>query len=172
MLARLDALAGVKVSRTDSSGRFFWLEPKDGVDPASVEALALAALGKGARVLSPEAAAAQLALHGAGDPWLSAREVMTLSFVEGRLLSVRIAGFAATDASLLPEQREAVAEAVRSELFGAMARVHAEGGRKSSGWIYEEWPALAAAAAARCAAAMPADVAARVAEALPSLLRR
>jgi hypothetical protein len=172
VLARLDALAGVKVSRTDSSGRFFWLEPREGVDRGTLEALAVGALGKGTRVLSPEEAAAQLALHGAGDPWLAAREVMTLSFVEGRLLSVRLSGDAAREASLLPGQREAVAEAIRAELFGAMARIHAEGGRTSSGWIYEEWPAIAAAAASRCAGALPAGSAARVAAVLPGLLAR
>jgi hypothetical protein len=53
-----------------------------------------------------------------------------------------------------------------------MARVHAEGGRTSSGWIYEEWPAIAAAAASRCAGAMPAASAARVAAVLPGLLAR
>ncbi len=172
MLARLDSLPGVKVSRTDSSGRFFWLELREGVDETTVASLGTGALGAGARVLSPEQAAAQLALRGAGDPWLAGREVMTLSFVEGRLLSVRVAGEAARKASLPPALRERVAEAVRAELFGAMARVHAEGGRKTSGWIYEEWPVLAAAAAARCAREMPGDVAARVREALPGLLGR
>jgi hypothetical protein len=172
VLARLDAVPGVEESRVDSSGRFFWIVPRDLVEAGTLAGDVQAVLGKGARRLPPEEAAAQLAAHGAGDPWLAADEVMTLSFVEARLLSVRISGEAARKASLLPDEKEAVAEAVRAALFGAMARVHAEGGRRSSSWIYEEWPALAADAAGRCAETMRPEAAARVAEVLPGLLAR
>jgi hypothetical protein len=172
VLARVDAVPGVERSRVDSSGRFFWVTPRSGADEDAVAAAVRGVLGQGARLLSPEEAGAQLAARGGGDPWLAADEVMTLSFVEARLLSVRISGEAAIRASLDPGQREFVAEAVRAALFGAMARVHAEGGRRSSGWIHDEWPALAAAAAARCAGAMPEDAAGRLAAVLPSLLPR
>jgi hypothetical protein len=126
VLARLDAVPWVERSRVDSSGRFFWVESRSGSDAAEVTNGVREILGKGARVLSPEEAGAQLAARGAGDPWLAADEVMTLSFVEARLLSVRIAGDAARIAGLDPEHREVIAEAVRAALFGAMARVHAE----------------------------------------------
>ena len=170
MLARLAAIPGVSEARTDSSGRFFWIVPAAGADPDRVRELALAALGKGASVLPPGRAGAQLAARAHGDPWLSAAEVMTLSFVEGRLLSVRVAGEAARRTGATAPQREELAEAIRAELFGAMERVHAEGGRPSSGWIYVEWPALAAAAVARCDPALPPELRARLAEALPGLL--
>ena len=170
MLARLSAVPGVASARSDSSGRFFWVTPVDGADAAGVQERALAALGAGARALSPDRAVAQLAARDRGDPWLSASEVMALSLVEARLLSVRIAGEAARRAGATPAQREELAEALRVELFGAMERVHDEGGRSSSGWIYKEWPALAAAAVARCGEALPAEVRAAVAAALPGLL--
>jgi hypothetical protein len=171
VLARLEAIPGVASARTDSSGRFFWITPAPGARPPEVAERCRAALGASAALLGPAAAAAQLAAHERGDPWLGAGEVMTLSFVEGRLLSVRIAGDAAAESGASAAQREAVAEAVRVELFAALERVHAEGGRKSSGWIDEEWPAIAAAAAARCAPDLPPEVRGRLSAALPDLLR-
>lgn len=172
VLARLDSLPGVAGARVDSSGRFFALALTVGVAPADVLARARDVLGEGARALAADEAEAQLAARRLGDPWLAAGEVMALSFVESRLLAVRLAGELARQAGAGPEQRDAVAEAIRRELFAAMERVHAEGGRRSSGWIYQEWPALAAAAAARCAPALPAPLQARVAELLPGLLAR
>ena len=154
VLARLDAIPGVASARTDASGRFFWLQVEDTADATSVTVLAFGVLGKGVRSLVAAHADAQLAAHRHGDPWLTAAEVMLLSFVESRMLSVRLAGELEHQTGATPEQQE-VAEAIRLELFAAMKRVHSEGGRRSGGWIYDEWPIIAAATVERCAAAMP-----------------
>jgi hypothetical protein len=174
VLARLDALPGVTAARVDSSGRFFWLSVADGADIPGLTALAQGVLEGGAHPLPAARAAAQLEAWRRGDPWLGSREAMTLSFVESRLLSVRIAGEALRNAGAgsAAEHQEELAEGLRSELFAAMERVHAEGGRKTSGWIYQAWPAIAAAALARCAPALPSDLRVRLVEVLPRLLAR
>jgi hypothetical protein len=172
VLARLDTLPGVAAARVDSSGRFFWLAIVEGSDAGAVESLAVNVLGGRARRLPPGRAAAQLEARMHGDPWLGAGEVMTLSFVEARLLAMRLAGDAASRAGLTPEQREDLAEAIRAELFAAMERVHAEGGRKSGGWIYEDWPSIARAALDRCSGPIAPDARRVLAEQLPALLAR
>jgi hypothetical protein len=170
VLARLQALPEVALARTDSSGRFFWIEPSGGVAPADAARAATGVLGARARVLGSDEAQAQLAAHRGGDPWLGAGEVMTLSYVEARLLSVRLSGEARRKVGAGPAEGEALAEAIRAELVAAMERVHAEGGRASSGWIYDEWPAIAAAAVGRCAGVLPPEIRRRVGEVLPGLL--
>ena len=172
VLARLDAIPGVAAARVESSGRFFWIELDAAGDESRVTGLATDVLGQRARVLPAAEADLQLAGRVHGDPWLGADQVMTLSFVESRLLSARIAGKVELRVHSTPEQREAIAEAIRVELFAAMERVHAEGGRSSSGWIYGEWPAIAEAAVARCALAIPEEPLRRLAALLPSLLTR
>lgn len=172
MLARLQALPGIAAARVDSSGRFFWITLAESADAAGAAALALGVLGKGTRVLGAAEAEAQRSAHVLGDPWLGPDEAMTLSFVEARLLSVRIAGEAERRLAASPDQREALAEAIRLELFSAMERIHAEGGRRSSGWIYAEWPTLAAAAVGRCREALDDDLRRGLAELLPGLLAR
>jgi hypothetical protein len=135
-----------------------------------VTGLATDVLGQRARVLPAAEADLQLARRTLGDPWLGAAEVMTLSFVESRLLSVRLAGELARRTGAAPQEQEEIAEAIRIELFAAMERVHAEGGRSSSGWIYREWPAIAEAAVTRCPATLPDERRRRFAELLPGLL--
>ena len=171
VLARLDAIPGV-TARVDSSGRFFWLAVDASADLPGATALAAETLGARASALSGADAEAQLAAHASGDPWLTAREVMMLSYVESRILSVRLASAVQHEVGATAEQREVIAEAVRSALFAAMERVHAEGGRSSSGWIFEEWPLIAAAAAKRCAARIPPPIQHRIDEILPGILTR
>ncbi|HET8725590.1 MAG TPA: hypothetical protein VFM53_15435 [Anaeromyxobacteraceae bacterium] len=170
MLARLDAVPGLAPARVDASGRFFWVAPAGG-DASAAADRAREVLGATARTLSPSEAEAQLAAHVRGDPWLGAAEVMALSYVEGRLLSVRIAGAAARELGAAAPAREAVAEAIRVELFRALERVHAEGGRRSSSWIDAEWPEIARAAAARCRDVLEPERHALLVTLLPSLLR-
>ena len=170
MLARLDAVPGLGPARVDASGRFFWVAPAGG-DPSAAVERAREVLGASARALPPDEAQAQIASHGRGDPWLGAGEVMALSFVEGRLLSVRISGAAARELEVGATSREAIAEAVRTELFRALERVHAEGGRRSSSWIDAEWPAIALAAVERCRGSLAPDALRRLEELLPSMLR-
>jgi hypothetical protein len=170
VLARLDAVPGVAAARSDSSGRFFWIELTPGADRGAAREGAHAVLGAKARPLPPAEAEAQLASRSLGDPWLRAGEVMALSFVEGRLLSVRLSAELGQKTGIPEDRRELVSEAIRVELFAALARVHAEGGRQSSAWIHAEWPAIAAAVGTRCIDALPHEVRQRVAEALPTLL--
>lgn len=149
MLARLDALPGVARSRADASGSYLLLELASGADPAAVEAAALRSLPAGARRLPESEAAEQLAALRRGDPWLSAAEAPSLSYLEARLLSVRIAGDAGRALALPPGDRARLGEAARQELFRAVERVHREGGRESSGWFFEAWPAVAGRIAGR-----------------------
>lgn len=170
VLARLDAVLGVSAARSDSSGRFFWIELASGADAGAAIEGVRALLGPAARPLTPVEAEAQLASRALGDPWLRAGEVMALSFVEGRLLSVRLSGELERRAGMPADRREVVAEAIRVELFAALERVHSEGGRPSSAWIHEEWPAIAAAVGTRCVATLPPEARERFAEVLPTLL--
>jgi hypothetical protein len=172
VLARLDAIPGVAASRTDASGRFFWLALEEGADATQVAALADGALGEASRLLTRAQAEAQLAAHRRGDPWLAKDEVMTLSFVESRILSVRLAGEIERRTGVTPEEREAIAEAIRLELISCLERVHGEGGRRSSGWIYTEWPAIAAAAVERCSLPVEPALRRQIADLLPTLLTR
>jgi hypothetical protein len=170
VLARLDALPGVARSRTEATGRFFLIELRVGADAVLAEERAMAVLGRGGRRLGESEAESQLAARGAGDPWMTAGEVMALSFVEGRLLSARISAAAARGLGLSGEEQERLREAVRVELFAAFQRVHAEGGRPSSGWIYQDWPGIAAAAAERCRPWLGSERAEALARSLPGLL--
>ena len=129
-------------------------------------------LGAHARALAEPEARSQLAAAERGDPWHSAAEVMALSYVEGRILAVRLSTAAAAAVPALGEARGAAEEAIRCELFSALERVHGEGGRSTSGWIDEAWPGIAQAALARCRSALPAGVEAELAACLPGLLHR
>ena len=157
MLARLDDLPGVARCRVESSGRHLALDVAAGADPAGVARDAVAALGGRARALGAEEARAQLDARPRGDPWLSAAEVMALSYVEGRILAVRVSATAGREAGLDADSRDRLAEAVRVEVFAAVERVHAEGGRPSSAWFYDAWPEVAARVLARARAFAPAD---------------
>ncbi|MGA8891965.1 MAG: hypothetical protein WB493_10375, partial [Anaeromyxobacteraceae bacterium] len=83
---------------------------------------------------------------------------------------VRLSAELGQKAGVPVDRRELVAEAIRVELFAALERVHAEGGRPSSAWIHAEWPAIAAAVGNRCIDALPREVRRRFVEALPTLL--
>ncbi len=166
VLARLDAVPGVTRSRVEASGRFLLLELSPEADLAQVEEAARRALGREAHRLSEAEALEQLAARGRGDPWLAAPGATTLSYVEGRILSTRVSAEAAREALLDAGERDLLAEALRLEIFAALERVHAEGGRSSGGWFYDAWPAVAAAALRRC---LPWLDAGRV-EALASVL--
>jgi len=172
VLARLDAIPGVTAARVDSSGRFFWLALEEPSLEAGVRDAALGVLGAGALVLPAAQARAQVASQRRGDPWHAAGDVMTLSYVESRMLSVRIAGEVERLLGTSGDERERIGEAIRTELFAAMERVHAEGGRRSGGWIYDAWPAIAGAVVERCAEPLPGVLRDRLAEVLPTLLTR
>ncbi|GAO03687.1 hypothetical protein [Anaeromyxobacter sp. PSR-1] len=175
MLARLDAIPGVRESRADASGRHFLLELRPGADRAAAVEAACAALGARARPLEPEEAAAQLEARGRGDPWYAAADTLALCYLEARVLAANAGPAAARAAGLDAAAGDAVCEAARAVLFQVMERVHGEGGRPSSGWFYEEWPAIADAIAERSARLLPAldaDAAARLRRAIAALHAR
>lgn len=175
MLARLDALPGVRESRADASGRHFLLELRPGADRGATVDAACAALGSQARPLDAAAAAAQLSARGRGDPWYAAADTLALCYLEARVLAASAGPAAARAAGLAGGAADAICEAARAVLFGVMERVHGEGGRASSGWFYEEWPAIAAAIADRAGRVLPAldaDAAARLRRSLVELHRR
>jgi hypothetical protein len=89
VLARLDEIPGVSRSRAECSGHCFLLELDAGVADG-VGARALEILGHGARLLTPEEAEAQHEARRRGEPWVTAEEARSLSFVEGRMLGVRV----------------------------------------------------------------------------------
>jgi len=169
VLARLDALPGVARARADASGSYLLLELAAGADAGAVEAAALGSLPQGARRLPEGEAAEQLAARPRGDPWLSAAEAPGLSFLEARLLSVRIAGDTGRALALGPAERAHLAEAARQELFRAVEQVHREGGRESSGWFFQAWPELAVRIAGRFPGGLGPCAAAALAGALAAL---
>jgi hypothetical protein len=169
VLARLEEVEGVAGARVEATGRFFALVLAPGADEVRTLAAVEAALRTPPRRLPPGEAAAQLARAGRGDPWFSRAEVAELCFVEARLLAARAEGAVASAANLDPAERGAVGDALRDELFLAMERVLAEGGRESSGWFYAEWPAIAARASARAAGVLAPEKSGRAAAALAAL---
>lgn len=172
MLARLEAVEGVAGVRVEGTGRWFALALTPDADEAAVLTGAEVALRRAPQRLPPDEAAAQLARRAAGDPWLSRAEVAALCFLEARMLAARGAADVGAAAALDPPEREALEDALRDELFSAMERVLAEGGRDSSGWFYVEWPALAVRIAARCAGALAPEKRGRAAGALAALHAR
>ena len=147
MLARLDEIPGVSRSRAECSGHYFLLELADGVADG-IAARALEVVGRAAQVLSPEDADAQQEARRRGEPWLTSEEARSLSFVEGRMLGVRVGAAVAERVGLTAEERQALAEAVREEMFAHVELIHA--GLAEAGRFFEAWPQLAARAAARC----------------------
>lgn len=172
MLARLDRVRGVLESRVEATGRVFALALADGADEAAVIAAAAEALRGAPRRLDPAEAAAQLRARAGGDPWFSRAEVPALCFLESRMLASRGADAVAAAAGLSRQERAALEEAFRDVLFEAMERVLAEGGRDSSGWFYEEWPALAAGIWERAAPRLAAERRAPARDALAALHAR
>lgn len=166
MLARLEKVPGVRSARVEASGRCFLLALAPGTDPARAVEGAVAALGGRARPLDDAAAAAQLAARPRGDPWLSTEEVHALSYVEARVISVRVAGAVAKAAGLEAAEADALRESTRLEVFAAIERVHDEGGRDSTGWFFEAWPEIARAVAARARGFVAPERLAALADAL------
>ena len=172
MLVRLDGIPGVRESRVDASGRFFLLALEEDADEPSVLARAQGVLRGAARRLDAPAAARQVAARVRGDPWFAANEVRALSYVEARILAVRTAASVAASAGLSPAAQEALGELTRSVLFRTVERIHAEGGRETTGWFYEAWPAISQAILDASHAFLDADAHARAAEALVRLHSR
>jgi hypothetical protein len=163
VLARLDEIPGVSRSRAECSGHYFLLELVEGV-PDGLAAVALAVLGREARVLTPDEADVQHEARRRGEPWLTSEEARALSFVEGRMLGVRVSAAVSKEVGLPSKEQHALAEAVREEMFAHVERIHA--GLADAGRFFEAWPQIAARAADRCADALGPARALAVASAL------
>jgi hypothetical protein len=156
-LARIEQVEGVEWAAVEATGRFLAVRPRAGAAAAQVAEAVERALGpRGRRAVEP-LARVQLAALGRGDPWFTAREVHALSYIEGRLVSVHVAAKVGAELGLDRDAREALAESVRVVFFAVLERVHAEGGRESSGWFYAEWPSIAREVAARMAGTVPPE---------------
>jgi hypothetical protein len=157
VLARIEQVEGVAWAAVEATGRFLAVRARPGVGEEQLASAVERALGARGRRLGEPQARAQLAARERGDPWFTSREANALSYIEGRLVSVHVSERVGAELKLGRELREALAEAVRLVFFGVLERVHAEGGRESSGWFYVEWPGIAREVASRMAAVVPAD---------------
>jgi hypothetical protein len=166
VLARLDAIPGVATTRVEATGTWFLVELAATALRHQVVEQALAALGPGAELLPPEAAGAQWEAREHGDPWYSSRDVLGLSYLEGRVIAARASAAVGREAGLPAAATRALFDAVRAEVFATLERVHAEGGRSSSAWFFQAWPALADRIATRAAPALPPGSAGPVGESL------
>jgi hypothetical protein len=170
VLARIEQVEGVAWAAVEATGRFLAVRPRDGARGPQVASAVEAVLGPRGRRASEALARAQLAALDRGDPWFTAREAHALSYIEGRLVSVHVAAKVGAELALDRGAREALAECVREVFFAVLERVHAEGGRESSGWFYAEWPSIAREVAARMAGTVPAE--ARLEERVAAVYRR
>ena len=157
MLARIEQVEGVEWAAVEATGRYLAVRAGAGFDDERVAAAVERALGARGRRVGDPLARAQLAAHGRGEPWFTSREAHALSYIEGRLVSVHVAARVGAELKLDRAASDALAEAVRQVFFGVLERVHAEGGRDSSGWFYVEWPGIAREVAARLAGIVSAD---------------
>jgi hypothetical protein len=155
VLARIEKVEGVEWAAVEATGRFLAVRPRPREAPDRLAAAVERALAGRGRLAGEALARSQLAARERGDPWFTAKEAHALSYVEGRLVSIHVATKVARELGLGRESREALAEAVREVFFGVLERVHAEGGRESSGWFYAEWPKVAAAVGERMAGEIP-----------------
>ena len=121
-------------------------------------------LGRGARLLRPEEAEVQYEARRRGEPWLTSEEARALSFLEGRMLGVRVSAAVSQDAGLTAEEQEHVADAVREEMFAHVERIYA--GLIPAGRFFEVWPQISTRVAQRCARWLGNDRVERLASAL------
>jgi hypothetical protein len=148
VLARLDEIPGVRRSRAECSGHYILIELVEGFSDG-VTPVALKVLGREAQVLTADEADVQHEARRRGEPWLTSQEARALSFVEGRMLGVRVSNAVSKEVGLTPEQQRSIADAVREEMFAHVERIHA--GLAEAGRFFEAWPEIAARAADRCA---------------------
>jgi hypothetical protein len=155
VLARLDRIVGVAHARVEASGTWFLVDTWPAAARHQVEEEVLGVLGPTAEVLSPDAAGLQVGARDRGDHWYSSRDILGLSYLEARIIAGRVSASVGREAQLPQHAVRALCEGVRAEVFAAVERVHAEGGRSSGSWFFKAWPALAERILSRVAAALP-----------------
>jgi hypothetical protein len=166
VLARLRRIPEIADARVECSGTFFALSFRERADGEAVLRAALEALGPTARRLASDDALAQLEARRRNEIWFSADDIRGLSFIEGRIIAMRAFAAVAGEVRLEREASELLREALRIEVFGALDRVHDEGGRSSSGWFVPAWPGIVAGVMWRLGDTLPATTLARVSEKL------
>jgi len=166
VLARLDRIVGVAHARVESTGTWFLVETWPAAARHQVEEEVLAVLGPTAEVPSADAAGLQVGARDRGDHWYSSRDILGLSYLEARVISARTSAAVGREAQLPQQAVRALCEAIRAEVFAAVERVHAEGGRSSGSWFFKAWPALADRILSRVAPALPPGSGGTVGESL------
>ncbi len=162
VLARLRRIPEIADARVECSGTFFALSFREGVDEVAVLRAALEALGQSARRLASDDALAQLEARRRNEIWFSADDIRGLSFIEGRIIAMRAFVAVTGEVCLEREASERLRDALRIEVFGALDRVHDEGGRSSSGWFVPAWPGIVASVMRRLGGALPATTLGRI----------
>ena len=162
MLARLRKIPGIADARVECSGLFFALALTGHADSDVTLRAALDALGPGSRRLASDEARAQLETRRRGEIWFSEEQIRGLSYVEGRIITSRALAAVTQGLSFAEPVTELMREAIRTEVFAAIDRVHEEGGRSSSGWFAEEWPHIVARSRSRLGRSVPEPILAEV----------
>jgi hypothetical protein len=127
VLARLDAVPGVRESLVDRSGRRFLVKLAPGALEERVVTDARAILGEDSLRLSGDEAATVLATHRRDEPWVRAGETMRLSRDEAKVLASRHGGWVARLADLDADRTERLVSLIEEEIAGAFERVLVSG---------------------------------------------
>lgn len=150
MLARLEAIAGVRSAFVDAAGEVFIVMLEPGAPESDLVRAILGALARDARRLTPDEVQAELGPPTRRELWFGLDDLATLSYLECRLVAARVTSSLQKELALDRAVTERLSEAVREEMFAHVDRIHA--GRFPSGRFLEAWPDIARRAVARCTA--------------------
>lgn len=171
MLARLEAIDGVAIARTEATGRHFLLELDPGSVADAVQARALESLGGDSHRLELDAEEDQVGGFLEGELWMSPEELLKLSLIEARILARRHALDAAKSAGLDAEQESKLEELVRQELFSEFEAVHERGGSEDRVWYKPAFRAAFDRACVRARAFLSGDQAIKAMDAMAAEYR-
>lgn len=150
MLARLQAIKGVRSAFVDAAGEVFVVMLEPGAPGSDVNEAIVAALARDGRRLTPAEVQAELGPPTRRELWFGLDDLAALSYVECRLVAARVTSALQKELALDPAATERLSEAVREEMFAHVDRIHA--GQFPSGRFLEAWPDIARRAVARCTA--------------------
>jgi hypothetical protein len=150
VLARLEAITGVRSASVDAAGEVFVVMLDPGAPESDVEGAIVAALARDARRLTRDEVQAELGPPTRRELWFGVDDLATLSYLECRLVAARVTSSLQKELDLGRAATERLSEAVREEMFSHVDRIHA--GRFPSGRFLEAWPDIARRAVARCTA--------------------
>ncbi len=168
MLARLNAISGVACSHVDATGQHFLIELGSEANDEKVSAQVVAVLGAGSQKLEAPWDEPHAAGWTRGELWLDSNNILTLSFLEARMLSARWSARAGKELGLPAEAVRELGEVLREELDREFERVHAQGGTSERTWYVRAF----ASAFDRVADRMKGAISRDQAEALRAVLDR